>query len=185
MVKANETGVVEIEVDGPHNGSLIFMPASGRKVRGRFVWQRVKEPLAAIPASQWPGNGVIPGQRIGLDLAAGVGFIIEPLHDDEHTAIREKIAREGLALPPARQEFAAAHVPTWLYWMKRAVEGKAAKVVAGEFPATIDGEPKLSFFGNPTPDKRDAIIEKLIDVVTAMLPANKKKELLESLGATS
>ena len=181
MAKTAESGVVEIEIDGPHNENLIFMPIGAKRVRGRFDWRRVREPLAAITAARWPAGGVIPGQRIGLDLETGTGFVVDPLHDDANALTRERIVGQGLALPPARQEFPSVHVPTWLHWIKRAVEAGLAKIVTGALPAKIEGEPKLSFFGNPTVDPRDAMIDKLIDLVTGLLPAEKRKAVLDKL----
>jgi hypothetical protein len=178
MVKAN---VLEVEVDTPTNANLIFLPIGGKKVRGRFDWRRVKEPLAAMAAARWPDGGVIPGQRIGVDLDSGTGFIVDPLHEAEHALTKEKIVAQGLALPPARQDFAGVHVPTWLHWIKRAVEAGLAKIVTGTLPAIIDGTPKTTFFHNATPDPRDATIDKLIDLLTGLLPADKRKAVLDKL----
>jgi hypothetical protein len=178
---AKTESVLEVEIDTPTNGNLIFMPIGGKKVRGRFDWRRVKEPLAAITAARWPAGGIIPGQRIGVDPDTGAAWIVDPLHDSENSLVRERIVGQGLTLPPARQDFPGVHVPTWLHWIKRACEAGLAKIVTGALPAKIEGEPKLSFFGNPTVDPRDAMIDKLIDLVTGLLPAEKRKAVLDKL----
>src|SRR5262245_40659975 len=54
--------------------------------------------------AEWDG-AVFPGQRIGLDLDKAEGFLEEPLHNAEHAALKERIARKGMALGEAREVF--------------------------------------------------------------------------------
>jgi hypothetical protein len=173
--------IIEIEVDGTRNENLLFLPLA-RRVRGRFEFRRVKEPLAMVKATGWPGDMTIPGQRMQLNLETGAGYILEPLHDAEHVATADKIRREGFALAKAREEFKAVHVPTWLYWIKRAVESGTARVVQGKLPEKVEGKPRTDFFGaHPTEDPRDKLIGKLIDMVAGLLPEEKRAELLAGL----
>lgn len=173
--------VIEIEVDGPSNPNLLFLPLA-RRVRGRFEWRRVKEPLAMVTATGWPDDMSIPGQRIGLNVDTGEGYLLEPLQGDENVATFEKIKREGFSLPPAREEFKGVDVATWLHWMKRAVRAGTARVVQGKLPEKIDGKPKTDFFGaHPTEDPRDKLIGKLIDMVAGLLPPEKRAELMVGL----
>lgn len=163
---------VEIEIDGSHNEHLHFRPLQ-RSVRGRFDFNRIGEPMARIKATEWPLP--IPSQRIGIE-ANGTGYIIEPLHDAEHAPIREKIEKTGKKLEPALQSFDNIHVPSWMYWIQRAVESGIARVVSGKLPAKIEGTPKKSFiFAEPEPsttdkltaaiDRQTAVFEKLISVL--------------------
>ena len=46
----------------------------------------------------------------------------------------------GYRLEPKHQTF-EVHIPSWLYWLSKAVECGLAKVVKGELPDTIEGEP--------------------------------------------
>jgi len=176
MVKQTDC-IVEIEPDSHTNASLMFLPI-GRKVRGRFDWRRVREPRAAMTAAEWPEEG-IPGQRLGIT-ADGTGYIVEPLHDAP--LLKEKIEQRGQTLPPAREEFAGVHIPTWLFWLKRAAESGVAKVTRGELPEKIDGRPRTKFFANPAADPRDKVIEALVEVVAELLPPNKRAKLKEAMG---
>jgi hypothetical protein len=72
MVGANDT--VIIEVAGPQNENLWFLPLD-RRIRGRFNPAAIPEPSGAL-MRRFPQG--IPGQHIGLDAKAGVGWIDEP-----------------------------------------------------------------------------------------------------------
>ena len=138
---ATKTTPVEIEIDGQHNENLYFRPLQ-RSVRGRFDLNRIGEPTARMKSVDFPHP--IPSQRIGIE-ADGSGYITEPLHDAEHAALRERIEKQGKKLPPKCETFDDVDLPTWLYWIKRAVESGVAKVVGGQLPKHIDGTPKLNF----------------------------------------
>lgn len=181
MVMKVNGGVVEVEVDAPSNNNLLFLPL-GRKVRGRFDWRRVKNPLAVMKAAAWPGDQVIPGQRIGVDLESGRAWIAEPLQDSANQAVADKIKAEGWKIAPALEEFPAADLPTWIYWIKRAVEGGLARLIRGTLPDKIDGEPKRAFFSNPKKlDPRDKLISTLVALVADLLPPDKRKQLSDAM----
>jgi hypothetical protein len=152
---------LEIEINGRKNECLVFRPLQ-RRLRGRFDLNRVAEPMARMKVREWPEP--IPGQILGIDTKTGVGYLREPLHDPAHTVTREKIEASGMKLPPVEERFENIHIPTWLFWMTRAVEGKLANIITGELPSDIGGEPQKSFITKPRVDKRDALIEKLIAV---------------------
>jgi len=168
---------IEIEIDGKRNEAFHFRPL-GRNVRGRFDLTRETEPLAMMKRNEYPLP--IPSQRLGLDLESGEGYVAEPLHDIEHTAVRDVIERRGFKLPVDREAFAAVHVPTWLFWIRRAVESGLARVVKGELPATIEGEPQKSFITKQPEPKTDdrlvAAIERQNELMAALLAqfASKK-----------
>ena len=152
---------VEVEIGGPLNECLSFRPLPGRLVRGRYDLNRVAEPLAKLKSAEWPVP--VPGQRIGVD-AEGIGYLAEPLHSPEHKPLREKIERAGMRLEPELTTFEGVDVVSWLYWLKRAVEGGIARVVKGALPDKIDGKPRKNFImAEPEPsavDKLTAAIEK-------------------------
>ena len=165
MVKA-----IEVEIDDRHNHSFWFRPIQ-RLVRGSYDYNRHSEPQAKVEASKWPGP--IPGQRLGIE-PDGTGFIREPLHDDEHEPVREMILKKGVTLEPKVQTFDAIDLPSWLFYITRAVEAGIAKVVKGELPAKIDGKVKHNYVFNeevaesPT-DKLTAAIEGQTAVMTKLL----------------
>jgi len=168
MVKA-----VEIEVDGEHNENLIFAPLQ-RSIRGKFDMLRVAEPMAKMKASEWPEP--IPSQRLGIE-PDGTGYLREPIHDEEHAPIREKIEKAGMSLEPALTEFGEVDATTWLHWIKLAVESGLAKVVSGKLPDKIDGKPRMNFLLNePKPSTTDRLATA-IEQQTAMLA-----KVLERLG---
>jgi len=146
---AKAADVVAVEIDGPLNEAHYFRPL-GRRVRGRFDAHRVAGDTGRL-VQAWPDP--IPGQRIGVDVAAGEGFIEESLCDPQHAALKAKAERVGAVGPP-REVFAGVHVPTWLFWLRQAVEAGIARIVQGTLPATIDGSPQREFI---TPKAADPI----------------------------
>jgi hypothetical protein len=133
---------LEVEIDGQRNECLSFRPLPGRKVRGRFDINRISEPMARLQTAQWPLP--IPSQKLGID-AGGTGYIAEPLHDADHAPIKEKIVKAGMKLAPEIEMFDNIDVPSWLFWIKRAVESGIAKVVKGQLPDKIEGTPRKNF----------------------------------------
>jgi hypothetical protein len=150
--------MIEIEVAQP-NTNFHFRPLQ-RTVRGRFEMAAVPEPMAKIEASNWPLP--IPGQRLGID-REGIGYIIEPLHEAGNAPIREKIEKRGAKLEPAQTLYEAIDLPTWHYWLKRAVDSGLCRIVAGKLPDAIEGTPRKNFIlADPGPtagDKLTAAIE--------------------------
>lgn len=132
---------IEIEIDGPRNERLYFRPLQ-RNIRGTFDMNKVPEPMARIAATEWPTP--IPSQRLGID-PDGNGYLREPLHNPEHAALREKITRQGQSLEPAVQEFANIDLPSWLFWLKRAVDSGLAKLISGKLPLKIEGTPRTNY----------------------------------------
>ena len=140
-------------------------------MRGSFDYDRMSEPMAKIEASKWPGP--IPGQRLGVE-PDGTGFIREPLHDEEHAPLRERIERTGVKLEPAVQTFEDVDLPSWLFYVKRAVEAGIAKVVKGELPTRIEGKVKFDYIFNErvaeSPmDKLTVAIQEQTAVMTKLL----------------
>lgn len=164
---------VEIEVAAPRSASLFFQPLQ-RKVRGRFNARDIREPEAAKVALKWPEP--IPGQRLGLG-ADGAGYLLEPLHLPEHKALADKVRAAGMQLPPEREEFPDADAPTWLFWIKRAVEAGLARVVSGKLPERIDGRPRKQFILPEQADPRDGLIKRLVGIIYAGLPEAKRREV--------
>ena len=65
--------------------------------------------------------------------------------------------------------------------MRRAVEGGHATLLEGKFPEGLVGKAKKEFFANSTPDRRDALIDKLVDALVNLLPEEKRQELADTL----
>ena len=168
MVKAN---TIEIEIDGKRNEALRFRPLQ-RTIRGRFDLNRVAEPQARMKTTEWPEP--VPSQRIGIDLDAGTGFVLEPIH--QNPVLKSRIEKRGLQLAAEREEFKNVDLPTWLFWIKRAVDSGLAKVVVGELPAKIEGEPQMDFIVSRKADTNDRLAAA-IEANTAVLAA-----LLDRLG---
>jgi len=140
--------VLEIEVDGRCNESLHFRPL-GRVIRGKFDFARDLDPQAMMMRSRFP-QGYVPGQRLRVDLDTHEAFIIDKAA--EHEATREAIERKGMKLPPASESVGKVDLPTWLYWMRRAIEAGLAAVTRGAFPHAIEGEPQ-KYFRSAPPEK--------------------------------
>ena len=132
---------IEIAVEGPHNENLFFRPLQ-RAIRGRLDLMKIGEPMAKVKTTEWPDP--IPGQRLGID-PDGNGYVAEPLHDDEYATIKEQIEKRGQKLEPDIVEYENIDLPTWLYWIKRAVEDGICKLIKGKLPAKIEGEIRKNF----------------------------------------
>ncbi|MCH8043487.1 MAG: hypothetical protein IID44_07190 [Planctomycetes bacterium] len=141
----------EVEIDGPRNNCLAFLPLQ-KRVRGRFDFARETEPQAGVMRGEWPQP--IPGQIIGIDGA--MGYIREPLHDEEHADAKEKIESRGMKLPDEREEFDSIDVVTWAFWLQRAVDAGLARIISGTMPK-IEGEVKMSFFVERQPSEAEQL----------------------------
>ncbi|MCH8923229.1 MAG: hypothetical protein IIA67_08800 [Planctomycetes bacterium] len=164
---------VEIEIDGKENECLHFRPLQ-RSIRGRFDFARLREPMAGTLRSTWPE--AIPSMRLGI--AGSDGYLLEPLYDDEHKQTREKIEGQGMKLADAKETFADIDLPTWLFWIKRAVESGIAKVVSGKLPDRIEGEPQLSFITKREPSDTARLataIERTNELLGELVKAAKGK----------
>ena len=162
---------VEIEINGQHNECLSFRPLPGKTIRGRFDFARMAEPMAKLMTAEWPMP--IPGQRLGID-ADGVGYITEPLHDDEYAPIAERIAKAGMKLAPKVEIFENIEVNSWAYWMSRAIDSGVAGLVKGQLPAIDASKARRNFITAEQPpeaidkltlalEKQSALFEKLLE----------------------
>jgi hypothetical protein len=86
----------------------------------------------------------LPGMRVGLDARAGRGRVFDPLNLPEFKETLEK-AQAALESGPWRKKYGPekdveypslrpSEVKSWLYWMRRLVDGKSAKVLSGRLP---------------------------------------------------
>ena len=168
MVKAEST--VTIEVDGK-NRNLLFPPLR-RRIRGRFDVARMPEPGRL--RTEWAEP--IPGQLLALNPATGAAALVEPLRGAEHAGLREKIERRGLRIAEEREDLGPVHVPTWLHFMRLAVDAGMARVVSGELPERneIEGEPQMDYVTRrqPSPiDRLTAAIERQTAALEKLLSA--------------
>lgn len=109
-----------------------------------------------------------------------------PLHEPKYSGLVEKFKAAGLRLPEARVEFPLDEhgVKTWCYWLGRGVAAKQARVATGQLPEadSLPGTAKRLFYTEADePDARDRVIAKLVSIVAADLPADKRAELLAEL----
>lgn len=157
--------ILEIEIETDQNNNLFFLPLQ-QQVRGRFEIMRTAkhDPNVMMLFESMPR--AIPGQHIRLDLDRGEGSIVEPLHPEsdtagEHRAIRAWIEKRNCRLDtqPVRV-FPDVHVPTWLFWMKRAVTDGTARLVCGSLPDKIEGTPQVSMLGTSSAGQRTAPAEQ-------------------------
>lgn len=146
---------LEIQIDGPLSEACFFRPLQ-RSIRGSFDLTKSRETNAIVEFQKW--GGPIPGQTIGIS-AEGFGFIREPLHEPQYAAIRERIEKRlNKRLEPDVQMFEQIHVPSWLHWLKAAVDAGLARIVKGKLPDTIEGTPQMNFV---TGDDNTSIADKL------------------------
>ena len=171
MVRTIEPIVVEVD-GGRTNPNLFFQPLE-KPIRGRFGFIRTGIPDAMRLAQKFNGAD-IPGQEIRIDPDSGTAAILEPLHRPEHRAIKERIEKDGAIVPPPETEFKDVHVPTWLFWLKRAVDSKLARIVSGSVPKDI-GTPKLARAyrlsedtGDQTTDRISRLEKELADLRAAI-----------------
>ncbi len=173
--------VIEIEPDNKTNSQLHFLPL-GKTIRGRFDFNRDSEPLAKLHTAEFPEG--VPGQRLGLNLDTGEAYIQETLHDERFKAVRQRIEKRGYGLGEQRETFPVKkeEYPTWLFWMKRAVEDGVCRVVKGTLPEKITGRIRKTFVSNePSADPRDSIIDKLVALLVAKLPKEERRAVEEML----
>lgn len=165
--------MIEVAIQNDMNANLFFRPI-GRSIRGRFDYLKVKETLAREKLDSFPEG--IPGQRLAINPQNGEAFVIEPLHSPEHAELKSKLEKSGYSFAPAREKIETPHVPSWLFWLKRAIESGLAKLVAGRIPETIEGKPRRDFLH---PERKPSKAEKqqqrmLAFMVAKLSPAERK-----------
>jgi hypothetical protein len=189
-------GAVTVEVDcGPGNENW-YCPFLSETLRGRCDFERSKDievkKLALLP------NAIkaVPGQRLVLDPEKRLGLVLEPLREERHQTLVERIARRlyggqkvELKLPEARKEVPLKgenDVATWAYWLKRGVQSGCLKVVEGELPA-VQGKPRKNFLlpenyesANERTQQREAEAsllrrQELAAKLALMTPAQRKE----------
>lgn len=164
-----EQNVIEIEADAPHNACVRFRPTQS-SIRGRWDWSRCGIELQRL-AGNWGGQS-IPGQRIAFNMDTNRAAVLDPLHEDAHEALREKIVKAGYKLPPKVQEHEAQDKNTWLFWMQRLVTEGLAKLVRGKFPEDIDPDTaKRNFITGIEERKGPSRDELLVTALTAQAQA--------------
>jgi hypothetical protein len=165
--------VIEIEVANDANADLFYLPL-GKRLRGKVDFLKVNEAEAIKLAREYPQG--IPGQRLVIDTEAATAAVVEPLHEPQHAAVREKVAAKGFGLPPAREEAAGVDVPTCLFWARRAVEGGLAKVVRGSIPK-VEGRARKRFMttpdADPAEDDRELRRQELAAKLAMMNPTQR------------
>jgi len=162
-------------------GANLYFPPLMKTIRGRFDAQRMaaRNPDAAKLLNQWPKP--VPGQRIELDTASGVGRIVEPVRLDEFRDVRELFDKRAIAVPED-ETHEHVHVPSWLHCMKDAVDAGLAEVVEGKFPAKIDGKRLKSFITPDEPDENETLRASLAANTAAMKDAVEAiRDLAESI----
>ena len=101
---------------------------------------------------------------------------MEPLHDEEHSATREKIERKGMSIAPEKGTFEGVDIDTWAYWIAKAIDAKVARIVSGELPAFDASKARRSFITADEPDPTDRLAAA-VEAQTLVL-----KKLIDRLG---
>jgi hypothetical protein len=148
-----------VEVDNARNAPLFFGPLQSR-VRGRFDARRAADNDSGADALKRTFPDPIPGQRIRLDLANGSAEIIEPLNDPEFQHIREMLEKRGHRIGQGRQ-IDSVDVATFAYWIGRSVEAGHCRIIDGELPKSLPGEPQRSFLTRRQPSETDRLADAL------------------------
>lgn len=139
-------GEVVIEIDHPANSNVMFFPAmtvmkAGEEgLRSRLVSGRSgpggPRPFATILS--------IPGQRIHVDVKAGVGRITDALGDKENAQLLDKVKKAAKdtqtvrnwnvsgPIPSVEVKLSPVDVHNWLFWMARIRDNGHGTVVAGQ-----------------------------------------------------
>jgi hypothetical protein len=172
--------ILEVVIDGPRNQNLYFRPLQ-RSLRGTFDVNRIAEPHARtlITDLPWP----IPGLRVVLDFDKRTAAIVDPLYAPEHKVIREKIEAQKMKLGPEREELLNVDLNTWAFWLRRAVANGVAKIVAGKFPEIDEAKARKNFVIAEETNPRDTLIDRLVAIMYASLPPERRKEVAELVGA--
>lgn len=182
-----QQGIVELEVDTPRNSNIWFYPAGG-VVRGRFSMSRFgKFEKNALQYADHP-LAELPGQRIIIDFDKRTASIHEPLADAAHERLRRVIEKAGQSIPE-HQEFdlttpdeGFCRLSTWCYWAGRAIEEKTARIVRGELPSKLPGQPRKKFIGGSGEDA-ETLFKKMVAILWAKLSPKEREEAEALLSA--
>jgi hypothetical protein len=172
-VQLMRENVLEVEVDAPKDSHLWFPPI-GAAVRGRLDLMRLvkRDPHAAMLTSHFPKG--VPGQRIHIDLAAKQCSIVEPLHDAEWADCKRELERRSLPIPQAVELHPGAHVPDWLWGVKRAIDAGYVRIVKGELPDDLGEETKRPETKDPGEDRIDRLCDLVERLLERLVPASAR-----------
>ncbi|WP_425397299.1 hypothetical protein [Aeoliella sp.] len=154
---------LEVEFGNDRNANIMFPPLQ-RRLRGTFDAHKV--PGGAKLAQKFPG--VIPGQRLRID-ADGTVEIFEPLHDHEHTALREKLEDAGYKLAPQYEKAGQIDAATLVHYVGGLVSTGDARIVAGELPKAT-GKPRTRWHSVAPVDPVERLAEA-VEKLLSKLPA--------------
>lgn len=131
-----------LDVAAPRNRNVLFVPAQ-MTLRGEA---RASEVMGDTPAALNAVGGVIPGQRILVDLRMKQVKIIDRMTLPEHAAV-DKTLRD-LARTEKYQQSAFTHYekdydaapgddewPRWLYYIRRLLDAQRLRLAKGTFPS--------------------------------------------------
>lgn len=141
---------VEIEISSKRNQSAFFPPTQ-EMLRG--AWDQSNLPKGSTSDRGLMNLPSTPGMRIALNITQRTAKIHDPLLLPQNQAMYEEFrAVHAQVFGPTRAVPAREHelrdgdaVATWLHWMKRLVDSKMAKLVAGHLKHTVKGRPRLSW----------------------------------------
>lgn len=172
----------KIEIEISADGNAVYFPPVGRALRGAFDAQALRQSAPSL-MTRWPEP--IPGTRIGLDMGTGEKYIREPLWDEEHTNVRQRVLERGYQLPTRIELSTSDNTATWAHFMRQLVECGLAQVVEGQIPpADAFSDPvRKNFITPPRVDNdielRDALkkLVRAIELQTKLLASlvNDKK----------
>lgn len=185
--------LIQIEVRNGHNAGLLFKPTQ-TPVRGAIDFRATGDPELYALGMKFPD--AVPGQRIVLDVDAKRGAVLETLNLPEHEGTRNRLADTLKAHSPLSgqlkfadsRDYPDVHVPTWLYWMQRAVSSGLAVLVSGDLDVPVEGEPRKDFLHarreDPGQKTVDALLrqnQQLIALLVESLPEGKRARLKDVL----
>lgn len=179
MANAKPTGKLEVHVSA--SGNSVFFPPISEAVRGEFDAARLRSRVSSNIVDRWPE--VVPGQIIGIDFDTDERYVRDPLYDDAHVNVRQRVISMGYQIPEMKKVFAGESVSTWVWHLRQLVACGYGRIITGAIPAQelFSDAPKKNFIAEEQEDPN----KRLTDVLLALGKAvTHQTQLLEKL-ATS
>jgi hypothetical protein len=183
-----------IEVRNKMNAGLHWKPTQ-TTLRGALDFRATGDPEFFALSMKLPDG--VPGQCIRLDTGERRAVIYDPLNLPEHESTRNRLEQTIKAASPLSgrlkfaesQDFKEVDLPTWVYWLKRAVEAGYAVVLSGNLDAVkVEGPVRKEFLHAKREDPKERTVEALLKQNQALiallvehLPEAKKAKLKDVL----
>lgn len=158
-----------LEVEFVGNRDHYFRPM-GRVIRGRLETSAMPERGAADLAREFPS---VPGMILGLS-DDGAAYLREPLCELANAGLRKKLEKRFI-IADEREDLGKADLPTFVWWIGKAIEAELARIVRGTLPE-VKGRVRKNFLHAERKDPARELQRMQLAAQLALMNKEQRRE---------